>query len=86
MKSAGYTTGIFGKWGLGNPGSSPFLIRWASMSFMWYNCQRQSHSFYPDHLWHNEEKVLFLKTRTMLARHIHKNLIHEQALGVHPGS
>lgn len=72
MKSAGYTTGIFGKWGLGNPGSVSIPNKMGFDEFYGYNCQRQSHSFYPDHLWHNEEKVLFPETRTMLARHIHK--------------
>ena len=59
MKSAGYTTGIFGKWGLEIRALSPFLIRWASMSFMGIIANASRIPFYPDHLWHNEEKVLF---------------------------
>jgi arylsulfatase A len=56
LKQAGYTCGMFGKWGLGAPGSASDPTVFFD-EFYGYNCQRQSHSFYPDHLWHNNEKV-----------------------------
>ena len=59
MKSAGYATGLFGKWGLGNPGSVSVPNKMGFDEFYGYNCQRQAHSYYPDHLWHNEERVSF---------------------------
>lgn len=57
LKQAGYVSGMFGKWGLGAPGSEsdPSIF---FDEFYGYNCQRQSHTFYPSHLWHNKEKVL----------------------------
>ena len=56
LKQAGYTSGMFGKWGLGAPGSvsDPMIF---FDEFYGYNCQRQAHSFYPTHLWHNDKKV-----------------------------
>ena len=80
MKSAGYTTGIFGKWGLGNPGSVSIPNKMGFDEFYGYNCQRQSHSFYPDHLWHNEEKVLFPENENNACKTYSQDLIHEQAL------
>ncbi len=57
LKQAGYTTGMFGKWGLGGPGTTgdPMNMGWDE--FYGYNCQREAHNYYPDHLWHNREKV-----------------------------
>ena len=80
MKSAGYTTGIFGKWGLGNPGSVSIPNKMGFDEFYGYNCQRQSHSFYPDHLWHNEEKVLFPENENNACKTYSQDFIHEQAL------
>ena len=80
MKSAGYTTGIFGKWGLGYPGSSSVPSNMGFDEFFGYNCQRQAHSYYPDHLWHNNDTV-FLHENDHEGRQVYsQDLIHEQAL------
>ncbi|GGK05259.1 arylsulfatase [Parabacteroides faecis] len=80
MKSAGYTTGIFGKWGLGYPGSTSVPANMGFDEFFGYNCQRQAHSYYPDHLWHNNDTV-FLHENDNEGRKIYsQDLIHEQAL------
>ncbi len=56
LKTRGYTTGAFGKWGLGfidtegDPNSQGFD------EFFGYNCQRLAHNYYPDHLWHNQRE------------------------------
>lgn len=58
LKAKGYTTGAFGKWGLGfidtegDPNSQGFD------EFYGYNCQRLAHNYYPEYLWHNHEKIL----------------------------
>ncbi|MFT5467413.1 MAG: arylsulfatase A [Verrucomicrobiales bacterium] len=56
LKKAGYATGAFGKWGLGAPGSASDPAEHFDM-FFGYNCQREAHTYYPDHLWKNRERV-----------------------------
>ncbi len=56
LKQAGYTTGAFGKWGLGAPGSPSDPAEHFDL-FYGYNCQRQAHTYYPDHLWQNKQRV-----------------------------
>ncbi len=57
FREAGYVTGAFGKWGLGPVGSTGDPNRQGVDRFFGYNCQTLAHSYYPDHLWDNEEKV-----------------------------
>ncbi len=58
LKTQGYTTGGFGKWGLGYPGSEGDPNKQGFDLFYGYNCQREAHNFYPDHLWRNDQKVM----------------------------
>jgi len=58
MQSAGYTTACIGKWGLGYPGSSGDPTKQGFDHWFGYNCQRQAHSYYPTHLWRNDQKVM----------------------------
>jgi arylsulfatase A-like enzyme len=58
LKEAGYVTGMIGKWGLGAPLTESIPTKQGFDFFYGYNCQRQAHTYYPMHLWHNEEKVL----------------------------
>ena len=50
LKTAGYTTGGFGKWGLGPTDSSGSPMTQGFDRFYGYNCQRNAHSFYPPYL------------------------------------
>lgn len=54
MKKAGYTTACVGKWGLGYPGSVSTPNKMGFDFFYGYNCQRQSHTYYPPFLYRNE--------------------------------
>lgn len=54
---SGYVCGAFGKWGLGSPGSPGDPINQGFDEFFGYNCQRQAHNYYPDHLWHNDRRI-----------------------------
>jgi arylsulfatase A-like enzyme len=58
LQKAGYTTAIFGKWGLGAPNTEGVPNKQGFDEFYGYNCQRQAHNLYPSHLWENETKVL----------------------------
>jgi len=56
LKHAGYTTGIIGKWGLGEPESTGIPNRKGFDYWFGYLNQTQAHNYYPDYLWRNEEK------------------------------
>lgn len=56
-QQAGYTTGCFGKWGLGNPESDGAPEKQGVDEFFGYNCQRQAHSYNPPFLYHNGERI-----------------------------
>jgi arylsulfatase A len=58
LKKAGYTSGIFGKWGLGPVGSSGDPLKHGTDRFYGYNCQRESHRFFTNHLLDNYNKVV----------------------------
>ena len=51
LKSAGYATGLFGKWGLGGPGSGSEPLDCGFDAFTGYLCQRKAHDHYPPSLW-----------------------------------
>ncbi len=51
LQKAGYVTGAFGKWGLGTVGSTGDPQQQGFDHFYGYICQRQAHTFYPNHLW-----------------------------------
>jgi choline-sulfatase len=57
LRDAGYATGGFGKWGLGSPGSESDPVACGFDTFFGYNCQREAHTFYPDHLWDGRTRV-----------------------------
>ena len=56
LKEAGYQTGAVGKWGLGAPTTEGVPNKQGFNFFYGYNCQRQAHTYYPMHLWRNEER------------------------------
>jgi arylsulfatase A-like enzyme len=63
LQEAGYATGMFGKWGLslcdqpGLPNDKGFDV------FYGYLNQRKAHTYYPEYLWSNRDKVLFPQHR-----------------------
>jgi arylsulfatase len=57
MKDAGYATGMVGKWGLGAPHTEAIPTKMGFDFFYGYNCQRQAHTYYPLHLYRNENRV-----------------------------
>lgn len=57
LKSAGYATGLVGKWGLGGPDTSGIPNRQGFDYFFGYLGQRHAHNYYPEFLFRNEERV-----------------------------
>ncbi len=51
LRRAGYATGLFGKWGLGGPGSGSEPLDCGFDAFTGYLCQRKAHDHYPPSLW-----------------------------------
>lgn len=79
LQKDGYTTGAFGKWGLGFPGSSGEPLKQGIGDFFGYNCQTLAHNYYPDHLWQNEKRLELpgnIKSDSVYSA----DLIHQHAL------
>ena len=57
LQKEGYTTGMIGKWGLGAPHTNSIPTKMGFDFFFGYNCQRQAHTYYPVHLYKNENRV-----------------------------
>jgi arylsulfatase A-like enzyme len=58
LKQEGYTTGITGKWGLGEPGTTGVPNRKGFDEWLGYLNQRRAHTYYPPYLWRNEDKIV----------------------------
>jgi arylsulfatase A-like enzyme len=56
LKKAGYATGIFGKWGLGEPDTTGIPNKKGFDVWFGYLNQAHAHNYYPDYLWDNEKK------------------------------
>ncbi|MEI6892629.1 MAG: arylsulfatase [Pontiella sp.] len=80
LKEAGYVSGVFGKWGLGYPGSEGDPLNHGFDVFFGYNCQRLGHHYYPFHLWDNEEKVMLDDNAGTAKGTYGPQLIHEKTL------
>ncbi|MFC1739211.1 arylsulfatase [Planctomycetota bacterium] len=56
LKEQGYATGCFGKWGLGEPGSTGDPLNQGFDRFYGFNCQRHAHNLYPKYLVSDDKK------------------------------
>jgi arylsulfatase A-like enzyme len=57
LKRAGYHTGMFGKWGLGEPYSTGIPSKKGFDEFFGYLDQTHAHNYWTDTLWDNEKQV-----------------------------
>ncbi len=80
LKKAGYTTGAFGKWGLGFPGSEGDPNNQGFDTFFGYNCQRLGHNYYPNHLWSNRDSIVLAGNRGKEDGVYAPELIHTKTL------
>jgi arylsulfatase A-like enzyme len=58
LKTVGYKTAIFGKWGLGGPQPGETPMDHGFDTFYGYLCQRRAHTHYPAYLWDNHQPDL----------------------------
>ena len=80
LKQAGYTTGITGKWGLGEPDTTGLPNRQGFDEWFGYLNQRAAHSYYPSYLWHNEQKKILEGNKDGQRQQYSHDLITEFAL------
>ncbi|WP_026809972.1 arylsulfatase [Arenibacter latericius] len=80
LKEAGYTTGAFGKWGLGYPGSEGDPNFQGFDTFYGFNCQRIGHNYYPYHLWSNQDSIVLPGNSGQNRGDYAPSLIHEKTL------
>jgi len=80
LKEKGYATGAFGKWWLGNSSSEGSPLEQGFDSFYGYNCQKLAHSYYPNHLWDNEKKLMIIGNEGAKNGQYAPDLIHQKAL------
>jgi len=80
LKDAGYVTGATGKWGLGFPGSEGDPVYQGFDYFFGYNCQREAHFYYPQHMWENNTKVIIPENQDGKKEVYSHDLVTEKAL------
>jgi arylsulfatase A-like enzyme len=80
FKDAGYITGAFGKWGMGYPGSEGSPDRRGFDEWYGYNSQILAHNYYPEFLWHNDEKIYLKGNDNGGTGQYSFDLIHEKAM------
>lgn len=80
LQSAGYATGVFGKWGLGYPGSEGEPLAQGFDRFYGYNCQRLGHHYYPLHLWDDSEQIELSDNADGANGQYAPHLIHQETL------
>jgi len=81
LKQAGYTTGAFGKWGLGFIGTEGDPNKQGFDEFFGFNCQSLAHNYFPAYLWDNDQKVILKGNTGDQLKEYAPKLIHDRALG-----
>jgi len=82
LKDAGYATGGFGKWGLGDAGTTGVPEALGFDVFFGYYHQVHAHTYYPEYLLRNSEKVPLMGNtgHYFKGETFSHNLIHEEGL------
>ena len=56
LQKAGYRTGMFGKWGLGDAGTTGMPNLKGFDDFFGYHTQQMAHTYFPQELWENDHE------------------------------
>lgn len=66
LQEAGYTTGLVGKWGLGEPETTG-VPQLKGFDYFWgFLNQARAHTFYPEWVWRNDNRVVLTGNRDIL--------------------
>ena len=76
LKSAGYATGGFGKWGLGYEGTPGHPNKQGFDEFFGQYLQVHAHFYYPFWVWHNDEKFDLSENSLGMNRYVHDEIHH----------
>ena len=57
LQDAGYVTGMFGKWGLGNPGTTGDPLKQGWDTYLGYTDQVRAHNYFPDFLLKDGKRI-----------------------------
>ena len=80
LKGAGYATGIFGKWGLGENESPGQPNQQGFDEWFGYLNQNRAHEYYTEYLWRNQEKVFLEGNKKEPKTDYSHDLIHKESL------
>lgn len=80
LKSGGYATGCFGKWGLGAPHTEGAPHKQGFDTFFGYNSQALAHNYYPYYLWSNQDTVRLQKNEGFGTGTYAPDTIHAEAI------
>ena len=69
LRGRGYSTGLIGKWALGEVGSSGAPERQGFQYYFGYLNQTHAHNYYPESLWRNGERVPLGNVVRLSSRH-----------------
>ncbi len=80
LQRAGYKTGAFGKWSLGEAGTGATPNEKGFDEFYGYINQGHAHNFYPENLWHNDRQVFLSGNRANQRGDYSHDLVFQHAL------
>jgi len=81
MKSAGYSTAIFGKWGLAEPDTGGVPTRHGFDEWLGYLNNDHATQYYTDHLWRGEHKEIIKENLNNARRVYTHDLFTREAIG-----
>lgn len=80
LKRAGYRTGLFGKWGMGGPGTGSVPNTRGFDEFFGYLDQQHAHNAYPEHLWEQQNEFFLTENWFNRKKSFSNDLFTERAL------
>jgi len=86
LQGAGYRTALFGKWGLGGPGTGSVPNTRGFDEFYGYLDQQHAHNTYPEHLWDNQHEALLIGNWFYQRKQFSHDLFTDRALKFAAGS